>query len=612
MSKLDLCGMLGVVACGALDETDVGEAERAVGGSGLVINEFKGGTSGWIEIHNPGAAAADVTGWSVDDIAGGGGAPKSLGTTSVPARGYFVVTYSKINVASADSVRLLDAAGAEADAHSNFYGGASVSGLCFGRRPDGGAWAATSLVCSQAASNGGAGWLLRGTVVTPAAFFAGEVLVAGDMILCADVSCASHAGAAGAAIVETGGLIFPGMIDTHNHILFDVFDETDWSPPRAYTNHNQWTQDDRYGAMVDAKQYLNGEGGSPVNVGCEMNKYGELKGLVAGTTSIVGAANPTNKSCYASLARTIDQTPNDMGADRVQVATIFPGASSADGVCNNIATGSTDAYLIHVGEGTDATALAEFARLGTVTTSDECLYAPMTTIVHGTALGEAEFDVMAENGMGLVWSPRSNVFLYGGGTDLAKTTNVPLARAKGLNVALAPDWSIGGSQNLLDELRFADEVDGAVWGDVLSPKDLVEMVTINAARAIGLEGALGSIEAGKKADLFMIDGDPAAPYDALLAATPADVRLVMVGGVALYGDTAMQWLAPAAPACDALDLCGAAKFACVAEAGGTATNKLGQTHADIVAALTTALADHDARNLSAWDFSPVAPLVRCP
>ena len=74
---------------------------------------------------------------------------------------------------------------------------------------------------------------------------------------------------------------------------------------------------------------------------------------------------------------------------------------------------------------------------------------------------------MAARGMSLVWSPRSNVFLYGGGTDLTKTTNIPLALAKGINVALAPDWSIGGSQNLLDELRFADQVDDTVWGNVI-------------------------------------------------------------------------------------------------------------------------------------------------
>ena len=452
--------------------------------------------------------------------------------------------------------------------------------------------------------------LLRGVVITPAGPLAGEVLVEGDAITCVAASCALMQAAGDAAIVETRGIIFPGLIDAHNHILFDIFDETDWSPARVYTNHNQWTAEARYKALVDAKQYLNGES-SPVNFNCELDKYGELKALVAGTTAVQGSANPADKACYGSLARTIDQSPNGLGADHVQTATIFPSTSAADGVCTNIAADRTDAYVIHIAEGVDATARNEFAKLGTITSSAQCLYAPETTIVHGTALGDAELTTAAARGMTLVWSPRSNVFLYGGGSDRTKTANIPLAVAKGITIALAPDWSIGGSQNLLDELRFADQVDNTVWGDVLTPRMLADMVTINAARTLGLGNKLGSIEVGKKADLMVIGGDVAAPYDALLAARPRDVRLVLVGGVALYGDSQLGELGPPAPGCEALDICGAHKFACVAQQGGTATNKLGQTFGDLAGALDAGLRAYDALDLSPFDFAPLTPLVRC-
>ncbi|GMV14815.1 MAG: hypothetical protein AMXMBFR56_30390 [Polyangiaceae bacterium] len=455
--------------------------------------------------------------------------------------------------------------------------------------------------------------LLRGTVVTEAGFFTGEVLVEGDTITCVDVSCdgAVQQMSPGPTIVATNGIIMPGLIDTHNHILFDIFDESDWSPPKVYTNHDQWPNDARYKAMVDAKQWLNAEYGSPVNVNCELNKYGELKGLIAGTTSIAGAANPANKACYGSLARTIDQSSNDLGYDKVQASTLFPNTSSADAICKNIATDKTDAFLIHIGEGVDQTALNEFNKLWTAPTTDGCLHAPETSIVHGTAFGETEFDKMAQHGMGLVWSPRSNVFLYGSGTDLEKTTNIPLALSKGINVSLAPDWSIGGSQNLLDELRFANQVDDGAFGDILTAKKLFEMVTINPAKNLGLSNVIGSIAVGKKADLLVIGGDAAAPYDALLQAEPSTVRLVMVGGRALYGDSALGALAPVGPACEALPVCGANKFVCVAENGGTASNKLGQSLADIVSVLSTELQSYDDQNLTSWDFSPIAPLVKC-
>lgn len=452
----------------------------------------------------------------------------------------------------------------------------------------------------------GSGLLLRGMVVTPTVAFAGEVLVVGDTISCAAASCTGQPGADTASIIETNGLIFPGLIDSHNFALFDVFDENDWSPAQLYENHNQWPVEARYGALVDAKQYLNGEGGSPFDYGCEMDKYGELKALVAGTTSTVTAANPANKACYGSLARTIDQTPNDLGADYIQVATLMPSTAAADQVCANFADTSTHAYLVNVADGVNVAAKNEFATLGTVTTTDNCLYAPGTAIVRGAALGDTELTLMGGSGMSLVWSPHSDMKLYG------STANVPLARTKGINVSLGSDWSITGGHNLLAELRYANQVDNTTWGNVLTDFDLVQMVTTHAAHALALDDKLGSIEPGKKADLTVIAGACAAPWSALVNARSAEVRLVLVGGVPLYGDTLLQSVAPSSPGCETMNVCGVSKFVCVAESGGTPTNKLGQTLSEITGILTQGLADYDALDLTQWDFSPITPLVDCP
>jgi 5-methylthioadenosine/S-adenosylhomocysteine deaminase len=454
--------------------------------------------------------------------------------------------------------------------------------------------------------------LLRGMVVTPDQAFAGEVLVQGDTLTCVGPTCASAPGASSATVVETHGIILPGLVDVHNHILFDIFDETHWTPAQLYTNHDQWVEETKYDAMLDAKQFLNSEGNSPMELSCELDKFGELKGLVGGSTTIVGHTG-INRTCYGSLARTAEQASNGLGFDKMQVSALFPPTtSSANGVCANFLDGDTTAYLIHCGEGVDAPSLAEFAELGTVTTDDGCLYAPQTTLVHATAFGDAELTVMAERGMSLGWSARVNVFLYGGGTDLTKNPNIPLALQKGINVALGPDWSIGGSQNLLDEMRFADHVDNAIWDDVITPKMLVQMATKNGAKALGLGGVLGSLEAGKKADLFVIGGDGANPYDAVLAATPADVRLVMVGGVALYGDPSLAALGPASPGCEAIDICCRSKFACVASTSNSPNDKFGQTYAEIRGALEQGLAEYDAMQLSPWVWSPMTDLVRCP
>ncbi|MFI5290613.1 MAG: amidohydrolase family protein, partial [Polyangia bacterium] len=459
--------------------------------------------------------------------------------------------------------------------------------------------------------------LLLGTILTPDQVISGEVLVEGATITCVG-DCDAMPGAVGATVIDTHGIIAPGMIDTHNHILFDVFDNDDWLPAQLYQNHNQWTGEPRYQAMLDVKQCLSNDSqGKPAwcanlpygtaagSLRCEMDKFGELKGLIAGTTSIVGLPG-TSSGCFSSLTRSIDVSQNGLGTDAIQTSAIFPPSkASADSVCANFASGKTTAYLIHCGEGIDAGSLAEFQKLSSVSTTPGCLLAPQTTITHGTAFGPSEFAAMAQAGVKLTWSPASNVALYG------KTTDIPSALAAGVTIALAPDWSMGGSQNLLDELRFANSWDDSHFGDQLSPPALLQMVTTNAAKVVALSDRLGRIQAGYLADLAVFAGDGKRPYDAVLAASPSTVELVMVGGVVLYGDQLFQPAGPADPGCEPLDMCGQPKFLCAATRDGT--NKLDQSFADLKAALEQAMRDADAQTpADGWSFAPLPPLYKCP
>lgn len=443
-------------------------------------------------------------------------------------------------------------------------------------------------------------FLFKGAVVAPSGPFDGEVLVEGTTITCVAASCSAQAGASGATVIETNGVILPGLIDSHNHGLFNIFDENDWTPTKLYSNHNQWTAETRYGELVDAKQNL--ESSSGANVACEMDKYAETKALVAGTTSLLVAA--TARKCYQSVIRTIDTQYNDLGADVVRTSISVPTASTATTICTAFSNGSTKAYVVHVGEGIDQSALNEFTSLSTVASG--CLLDSHTTIVHGTALTSTEFAKMAQADMALVWSPKSNVFLYNA------TTNIPAAIAAGVKkIAIGPDWALGGSINMLDELRFADQYDNQNWSNALPPKRIFEMGTIEAARAVGFGDMIGSIEVGKRADLFVIPGNSTNAYDSLLTATPSTVRLTMVDGRVLYGDKALQAAGPSAPGCESLSVCGVDKFLCVAET--TTTDKLDQTYAQYQGVIVSALATYDTTvSPAGGPFTPIAQLTKCP
>ena len=246
-----------------------------------------------------------------------------------------------------------------------------------------------------------------------------------------------------------------------------------------------------------------------------------------------------------------------------------------------MAAGLVDAWLVHLAEGVrDAdrragdvsSSRAEFTEL-----KARNLLTDATVILHGVGLEPEDFVEMAHapparadgagdgRGAKLVWSPLSNLLLYG------KTAAVYDALAAGVLVSLGTDWTPSGSPNLLTELKVADRAlrDVLLLGGrrdivpslaVSGAKDaganeraldqlLVEMVTINPAMAVRWDDQVGSIEAGKVADILVIDAKPLpeihrvfpqSPYRRLIDATERDVSLVMVGGFAQAGDVAVM------------------------------------------------------------------------
>jgi len=308
--------------------------------------------------------------------------------------------------------------------------------------------------------------------------------------------------------------------------------------------------------------------------------------ILGGATATQGA--PANDAYDTLLARNVDN--QNFGRDRIDnyvpaVASLTGAA--LDDVVSRMQNGLLDAWIVHLAEGVrDAdrrpgdtvSSRAEFADL-----KAKGLLTDATVIVHGIGLEPSDFSEMAAappartDGVGdgrgakLVWSPLSNLLLYG------KTASVYDALAAGVLVALGTDWSPSGSPNLLTELKVADRAlrDERLLGNrrsllpSLSPSGptgkerreaelaldrlLVEMVTINAARAIRWDDQVGSIEAGKAADLLVISRPlppaipdlPHSPYRSLIDATEADVSLVLVGGEPVAGDISiMQSLKP--------------------------------------------------------------------
>ena len=182
------------------------------------------------------------------------------------------------------------------------------------------------------------------------------------------------------------------------------------------------------------------------------------------------------------------------------------------------------AYVPHVGEGRRAScaARAEVARYLKRVRHRDRRYA----LVHGVATDRADYAVMREFDVTLVWSPRSNLALYGETVDLAGAVD------GGVRIALSTDWSPSGSFSMREELKCARQVASAT-GVALPAEALWQMSTVNGAYALGLEDRYGAIEPGLRADLILVAHAGDDPHDAVLTATDDDLLAAWVDGQAI-------------------------------------------------------------------------------
>ncbi|GAB3773001.1 beta-lactamase superfamily II metal-dependent hydrolase [Nocardioides ginsengisegetis] len=116
------------------------------------VNEFLMAPSGtgteWVELYNPLTAPVDVSGFYIDDVAGGGGAPKQIPAgTVIPAGGRYVMDIASgfLNNTGAETVRFLSGTGASEVTYDSWsYNlGSTQSDKVFHRQGDGGAWCGT-------------------------------------------------------------------------------------------------------------------------------------------------------------------------------------------------------------------------------------------------------------------------------------------------------------------------------------------------------------------------------------------------------------------------------------------------------------------------------------
>src|SRR6476469_4580194 len=131
---------------------------------------------------------------------------------------------------------------------------------------------------------------------------------------------------------------------------------------------------------------------------------------------------------------------------------------------------------------------------------------------------------MAQVGAKLIWSPQSNLVLYG------QTTQIPLALKHGITVSLGVDWNPTGSDDIFQELRIAAKVNEEQFAGAIPKASWIPMITANPAQALALSDKIGTLAQGLKADITVLASQDPDATDSLLRTHLQDVQMVWVGG----------------------------------------------------------------------------------
>jgi len=121
-----------------------------------------------------------------------------------------------------------------------------------------------------------------------------------------------------------------------------------------------------------------------------------------------------------------------------------------------------------------------------------------TVLAHGVYLTEEELDLLSRRGSRIAHCPNSNLFL---GSGLFRLHHVLDA---GVIVGLGSDIGAGTTPSMFNAMADAYKVQ-QVQGVSLSPFHLWYLATLGGAKALSLDGEIGSIEAGKSADFLVLD-----------------------------------------------------------------------------------------------------------
>jgi cytosine/adenosine deaminase-related metal-dependent hydrolase len=275
-------------------------------------------------------------------------------------------------------------------------------------------------------------------------------------------------------------IAFPGLINSHDHLEFNVFPRLG---SRVYGNYVEWSED----IQVENRKVIDAVLKIPKAL---RTQWGLYKNLLNGVTTVVHHGDRVDLADPAIAVFQQDNVLHSVRYEkswRLKLNSPFkPGRP----------------FVMHIGEGTDSSSRGE---IDTVIRWN--VLRREVIAVHGVAMTEEQ----ASSFKALVWCPDSNYFLFDRTADVSRLRH----RTK---VLFGTDSTLTASWNLWEQLRLARKL------GMLSDRELYRAVTEWPAAVWRLHGAESDLVVAKRPK------GAADDYGAWFEINPADIMLVVQGG----------------------------------------------------------------------------------
>ncbi|WJR65822.1 amidohydrolase [Neorhizobium sp. CSC1952] len=389
----------------------------------------------------------------------------------------------------------------------------------------------------------------------------GAVLIRGSKIVWAGPLAEMPPQPEFAARKDLGGrVVIPGLVNTHAHGglsthrgCCDEGDLFEWAAALAPHTSPLTVEDNRRGCYLAVMDMVR----NGITTACDCTRYGagvfasvaseigmrSLSGALANSPELRRNGRPNWPLALEETTEAIEMH-KDNGLCRFYLGGHSP-YSCTPALLKEIKREADRLdlpFVIHVAENRreNEMVMEQYGRSPTAWLDGLGVLDSRAVLAHCVWVDENDMDILASTGAGVAHNPASNAKLASG------VAPVPELRKRGVPVGLGTDSTL--SNNCLDLfqemklsvlLQRATSLDGKIMG----AQDALTMATLEGARVLNWDAEIGSLEAGKEADLIILDlshplGLTAERVlsDIVYHAGPQHVRGVMVAGSMIVED----------------------------------------------------------------------------